>query len=187
MPSIEIKILNPRLGRDIPAPAYATAGAAGIDLRACENHLLLPQEVVMVETGVAIFLRDPKLFGLLTVRSGLGRRGVAFANGVGIIDSDYQGEIIAALFNGGRRRAKNRRRASESANCWCCPFFARNSKSSIRFRARPRAAKAASDRRGGFNRARINRRAGRRRTFRGILRAPNRSSARSPASRRRAR
>ena len=98
---IETRIVDER-AHDFPAPQYATSGAAGIDLRACLDSPLqiAPGETHIVGTGIAVFIRDPGVMGLLAPRSGLGvKHGIVLANTVGIIDSDYQNEIRAALFN----------------------------------------------------------------------------------------
>ena len=104
---VEARAVSPRVGRDFPAPSYATAGAAGMDLRACldEPVEIRPGKSVRIPTGVALFVRDPRFFVLLAPRSGLSvRRGVVLANTVGIVDSDYQDEIVVALLNRGRSK-----------------------------------------------------------------------------------
>ncbi|MBE8157923.1 MAG: dUTP diphosphatase [Betaproteobacteria bacterium] len=103
-PEVETRITDARIGRDFPPPQYATAGAAGMDLRACLDLPLsiAPGETKTVGTGIAISIRHPGYMGLLAPRSGLGvKHGIVLANTVGIIDSDYQDEIRAALFNRG--------------------------------------------------------------------------------------
>ena len=105
MIEIETRIVDARVGRDFPAPSYATEGAAGMDLRAClEAPLTLaPEQVAAVGTGVAMSIRRPEYMALLAPRSGLGvKHGIVLANTVGIIDSDYQDEIRVALFNRSR-------------------------------------------------------------------------------------
>ena len=105
MIEIETRIVDARVGRDFPAPSYATEGAAGMDLRAClETPLsLAPEQVAAVGTGVAMSIRRPEYMALLAPRSGLGvKHGIVLANTVGIIDSDYQDEIRVALFNRSR-------------------------------------------------------------------------------------
>ena len=100
--SVETKLTDPRAR----PPDYATPGSAGMDLRACldEPLTIAPGETVIVGTGVAVFIRDSGYVGLLAPRSGLGvKHGIVLANSVGIIDSDYQDEIRAALFNRGVR------------------------------------------------------------------------------------
>jgi len=99
---IETKILNPLLGQQIPLPTYTTAGSAGIDLRACIAAPLIiePQATQLVATGFAISIRDPNLMAVLVPRSGLGiKQGIVLANLVGIIDSDYSGEIQVGVWN----------------------------------------------------------------------------------------
>lgn len=99
---VEIELLDPRLGKEIPLPAYATDGSAGMDLRAClkEPLVLKPGERVRVPTGFAMKLPGPEWVGLICARSGLGARyGVTLPNGVGVIDSDYTGEVQVALTN----------------------------------------------------------------------------------------
>ncbi len=99
---LNIKLLSPKLGREIPLPSYATAGAAGMDLRACLDAplTLRPGDRVPVPTGFAIALPGPEWVAYIFARSGLGiRNGVTLPNCVGVIDSDYRGEVQVALVN----------------------------------------------------------------------------------------
>lgn len=100
MHRIDVRILDPRL-HDTP-PVYGTAGAAGLDLRACvvATLTLAPGETVLVPSGIAIHLADPGLAAMILPRSGLGHKhGIVLGNLVGLIDSDYQGEIKVSLWN----------------------------------------------------------------------------------------
>jgi dUTP pyrophosphatase len=102
--SLKVRILDPRLGSEWPLPAYATAGSAGLDLRACIDAplVLAPGRSELVATGLAIHLDDPGLAAVLLPRSGLGHRhGIVLGNLVGLIDSDYQGPVMASLWNRG--------------------------------------------------------------------------------------
>jgi dUTP pyrophosphatase len=102
MRSIDLKILDPRLNR-FP-PAYATSGSAGLDLRACiETALeLQPGRTELVPAGIAIHLADPGLAAMVLPRSGLGHKhGIVLGNLVGLIDSDYQGQIMVSVWNRG--------------------------------------------------------------------------------------
>ena len=104
MRALEVRILDPRLGSEWPLPTYATAGSAGLDLRACiEAPLTLaPGHAELVPTGLAIHLDDPGLAAVLLPRSGLGHRhGIVLGNLVGLIDSDYQGPVMVSLWNRG--------------------------------------------------------------------------------------
>ena len=99
---LKIKPLSPKVGKEIPFPAYATAGSAGMDLRACidEPMTIRPMERVKVPTGFAIALPGPQWVAFIFARSGLGiKYGITLPNCVGVIDSDYRGEIIVALTN----------------------------------------------------------------------------------------
>lgn len=102
MSTLDYKILDPRLN-DNP-PAYATPGAAGLDLRACIDAAmtLMPGQTVLVPSGIAIHLADPSLAAVVLPRSGLGHKhGIVLGNLVGLIDSDYQGQIFVSLWNRG--------------------------------------------------------------------------------------
>ncbi len=104
MASIDLRILDSRLKDDRYAPQYATAGAAGIDLRACIEMAIKinPGETVLIPTGIAIHLSDPGLAAMILPRSGLGHKhGIVLGNLVGLIDSDYQGEILVSTWNRG--------------------------------------------------------------------------------------
>lgn len=104
MQSIELKILDPRIGSDFPLPHYATDGAAGMDLRAClDGPLTIASgETKLLPTGVAIHIADPGLAAMLLPRSGLGHRhGIVLGNLVGLIDSDYQGQLMVSCWNRG--------------------------------------------------------------------------------------
>ena len=99
---LKIKALSPRIGQDIPAPHFATAGAAAMDLCACvdEPVTLAAGERALIPTGIAIALPDPGYVALVFARSGLGiKKGICLSNGVGVIDSDYRGEIGVGLVN----------------------------------------------------------------------------------------
>ncbi len=99
---IETKIMSPLIGSTIPLPSYATVGSAALDLRACiaTPLILPPHETIMVPSGIAISIHDPGLVAILAPRSGLGiKHGIVLANTIGVIDSDYQGEIQIGLFN----------------------------------------------------------------------------------------
>jgi dUTP pyrophosphatase len=103
--TIELKILDPRLGREIPLPDYATAGSAGLDLRAClpEPLTVQPGETHLIPTGLAIHISDPALAAVVLPRSGLGHKhGIVLGNLVGLIDSDYQGELLVSCWNRGQ-------------------------------------------------------------------------------------
>ncbi|EKE81475.1 dUTP diphosphatase [Idiomarina xiamenensis] len=102
MTRINYKILDPRIGNDIPLPTYATPGSAGIDLRAClpEPLTIAPGETVLIGTGLAIHIADPGLAATILPRSGLGHKhGIVLGNLVGLIDSDYQGELKVSCWN----------------------------------------------------------------------------------------
>ncbi|RUO76044.1 dUTP diphosphatase [Idiomarina seosinensis] len=102
MTSVEIKILDAKVGTEIPLPEYATAGSAGMDLRACLDQPLTvaPGESVLVGTGIAMYIGDPSLAATLLPRSGLGhKKGIVLGNLVGLIDSDYQGELKISVWN----------------------------------------------------------------------------------------
>jgi len=104
MKKIQLKILDTRLGKEIPLPEYATTGAAGLDLRACVNEAttLNSGESLLIPTGLAIHINDPSLAAVLLPRSGLGHKhGIVLGNLVGLIDSDYQGEILVSCWNRG--------------------------------------------------------------------------------------
>jgi len=101
---IELKILDPRLGQEIPLPHYATAGSAGLDLRACLEAPLTvqPGETHLIPTGLAIHIADPGLAAVVLPRSGLGHKhGIVLGNLVGLIDSDYQGQLFISCWNRG--------------------------------------------------------------------------------------
>jgi len=101
---LKVRILDERIGNSIPLPAYATDGSAGLDLRACldEPLLLEPGQAHLIPTGLAIHLDDPGLAAVLLPRSGLGHKhGVVLGNLVGLIDSDYQGQVMVSTWNRG--------------------------------------------------------------------------------------
>jgi dUTP pyrophosphatase len=103
--AVEAKIINPLLGTTIPCPGYSTEGAAGIDLRACiqDPIIIEPGETRIIPSGLALNIHDPGLMAVIAPRSGLGiKHGIVLANLVGIIDSDYHGEIKIGLWNRGR-------------------------------------------------------------------------------------
>ena len=102
---LKIKALSPKLGKEIPFPAYATAGSAGMDLRACVDGgvTIDPGEQALIPTGLAISLPSADYVALIYARSGLAiKRGLSPANCVGVIDSDYRGEVVVALRNYGK-------------------------------------------------------------------------------------
>jgi dUTP pyrophosphatase len=102
--TLQVRILDPRLGREFPLPQYATAGSAGMDLRACIDTplLLAPGSAELIPTGMAIHLADAGLAAVVLPRSGLGHRhGVVLGNLVGLIDSDYQGALMVSCWNRG--------------------------------------------------------------------------------------
>ena len=99
---IKVKILDPRIGDSIPLPHYATAGSAGLDLRACveASQEIAPGETRLIPTGIAIHLDDPCVAAVLLPRSGLGHKhGIVLGNLVGLIDSDYQGQVFVSCWN----------------------------------------------------------------------------------------
>jgi len=100
---VDLKVLDPRLERLLPA--YATSGSAGLDLRACIEHVMTiePGEASLIPTGIALHLTDPGLAALVLPRSGLGHKhGIVMGNLVGLIDSDYQGQILVSCWNRGK-------------------------------------------------------------------------------------
>lgn len=102
--SFQVKILDKRLGTDIPMPHYGTEGSAGLDLRAClEDTLVLnPGETKLIPTGMSIYIEDTGLAAMILPRSGLGHKhGIVLGNLVGLIDSDYQGELMVSCWNRG--------------------------------------------------------------------------------------
>jgi dUTP pyrophosphatase len=104
MQKIQLKILDGRIGAEFPLPHYATAGSAGIDLRACVGQVLVvePGATHLLPTGIAIHIEDPGLAAVLLPRSGLGHKhGIVLGNLVGLIDSDYQGQILVSCWNRG--------------------------------------------------------------------------------------
>lgn len=102
MQKIKLKILDPRIGKEIPLPEYATNGSAGVDLRACvkTTTILGPNETILIPTGLAIHIADESLAAIILPRSGLGHKhGIVLGNLVGLIDSDYQGELMVSCWN----------------------------------------------------------------------------------------
>ncbi|MBU1192123.1 MAG: dUTP diphosphatase [Gammaproteobacteria bacterium] len=105
MQKIQLKILDPRIGTDFPLPDYATSGSAGMDLRACLDTALVlePGATTLIPTGMAIHVDDPGLAAVLLPRSGLGHKhGIVLGNLVGLIDSDYQGQLFVSCWNRGK-------------------------------------------------------------------------------------
>jgi len=104
MPTIQLKIIDSRLGKQFPLPSYATEGSAGLDLRACVDSplSLQPGQTELIPTGMAIHIGDPHYAALLLPRSGLGHKhGIVLGNLVGLIDSDYQGQVFVSCWNRG--------------------------------------------------------------------------------------
>lgn len=104
MKKIQVKILDERIGQTFPLPNYATPGSAGLDLRACldEALTLAPGETKLIPTGMAIHIEDPSLCAMILPRSGLGHKhGIVLGNLVGLIDSDYQGQLFVSCWNRG--------------------------------------------------------------------------------------
>ena len=102
--TLKVRILDPRVGAQFPFPAYATGGSAGLDLRAClgEPLPLEPGRAELIPTGIAIHLEDPALAAVILPRSGLGHKhGIVLGNLVGLIDSDYQGQLMVSCWNRG--------------------------------------------------------------------------------------
>lgn len=99
---VQVKVLDKRLGQVWPMPTYATTGSAGLDLRACIDEAIQiePGQTVLVKTGMAIYIEDTNFAGLILPRSGLGHKhGIVLGNLVGLIDSDYQGELMVSVWN----------------------------------------------------------------------------------------
>lgn len=105
MKKLQVKILDARLGQQYPLPTYATQGSAGLDLRAMvtETSLIKPDETLLLPTGLAIYIEDPQYAALILPRSGLGHKhGIVLGNLVGLIDSDYQGQLFVSCWNRGQ-------------------------------------------------------------------------------------
>ncbi len=103
--TLQLKILDPRMGADWPLPAYATEASAGLDLRAALDATLVlqPGEAALVPSGLAIHIDDPGLCAVVLPRSGLGHRhGIVLGNGTGLIDADYQGPLMISVWNRGQ-------------------------------------------------------------------------------------
>ncbi len=103
--ALKVLVLDPRVGGEFPLPHYATGGSAGLDLRACLDSplTLRPGQAELVPTGIAIHLDDPGLAAMLLPRSGLGHKhGIVLGNLVGLIDSDYQGQVMVSCWNRGQ-------------------------------------------------------------------------------------
>jgi len=101
---LKVRILDARIGKEFPLPAYATAGSAGMDLRACLDTALTlaPGRAELLPTGLAIHVDDPGLAAVILPRSGLGHKhGIVLGNLVGLIDSDYQGQLMVSVWNRG--------------------------------------------------------------------------------------
>ena len=101
---MQVKILNPKINQEIALPAYSTSGSAGLDLRACldETLRLKPGATELIPTGLAIYIEDPGYAAVILPRSGLGHKhGIVLGNLVGLIDSDYQGELMISAWNRG--------------------------------------------------------------------------------------
>lgn len=99
---VQVKVLDQRLGNQWPMPSYATSGSAGLDLRACVDEVTIiePGQTLLVKTGLAIYIQDTQFAGLILPRSGLGHKhGIVLGNLVGLIDSDYQGELMVSVWN----------------------------------------------------------------------------------------
>ena len=104
MSGVELKILDPRVGSEFPLPDYATPGSAGIDLRACLDSSLTmaPGDCELIPTGMAIHMGDSNMAAVILPRSGLGHKhGIVLGNLVGLIDSDYQGQLFISVWNRG--------------------------------------------------------------------------------------
>ena len=104
MNKLQLKILDPRIGNEIPLPAYATPGSAGMDLRACIDApiTLKPGDTELIPTGISIHISDPGYAATILPRSGLGHKhGIVLGNLVGLIDSDYQGQLFVSCWNRG--------------------------------------------------------------------------------------
>ncbi len=102
--TVKLRVLDPRIGREFPLPQHATAGSAGMDLRACIGAPLAlgPGAAELIPTGVSIYIADPNLAAVLLPRSGLGHKnGIVLGNLVGLIDSDYQGPLMVSVWNRG--------------------------------------------------------------------------------------
>ena len=102
--ALKVRILDPRMGKDFPLPAYATEGSAGLDLRACIDAPLelSPGKAELLPTGLSIWVEDPGLAAVILPRSGLGHKhGIVLGNLVGLIDSDYQGQLMVSCWNRG--------------------------------------------------------------------------------------
>ena len=104
MKKIQLKILDPRIGKEIALPEYATDGSAGMDLRAAldKTTIINPGETILIPTGMAIYVEDPNMAAIVLPRSGLGHKhGIVLGNLVGLIDSDYQGQLFVSCWNRG--------------------------------------------------------------------------------------
>jgi dUTP pyrophosphatase len=104
MHKIQLKILDPRLGNEIALPEYATDGSAGMDLRAAleQRTEIKPGETLLIPTGLSIYVEDPNMAAVILPRSGLGHKhGIVLGNLVGLIDSDYQGQLFVSCWNRG--------------------------------------------------------------------------------------
>ncbi|MDE3932949.1 dUTP diphosphatase [Glaesserella parasuis] len=102
MKQIDLKILDKRIGTEFPLPTYATAGSAGVDLRALVEQPLTVEagQTVLIPTGISVYIADPNLAAVILPRSGLGHKnGIVLGNLVGLIDSDYQGPLMVSLWN----------------------------------------------------------------------------------------
>jgi len=103
---LQYKVLDPRVGTEFPLPAYATEGSAGLDLRAMvqASTTIEPGQTLLLPTGLAIYIADPGYAGMILPRSGLGHKhGIVLGNLVGLIDSDYQGELMVSCWNRGQQ------------------------------------------------------------------------------------
>ena len=123
---VQVKVLDKRLGQEWAMPSYATNGSAGLDLRACLDEAIeiAAGETVLVKTGLAIYIEDPNFAGLILPRSGLGHKhGIVLGNLVGLIDSDYQGELMVSVWNRDINRSHHQESHQlQSHGCFGCCY-----------------------------------------------------------------